>query len=181
MLHFVYFFNKYKYYFKHAAHCPFFSSKCRLFHNATFFGSVLFTFYIQGVLKFKCKTPVPKGTNQSLYHKDYILLGLLGGLFWQRAAILASWRAAGGNSRPSWRSFSTSLRSSAMASNQHCFSSADRQQNSSHLSRTQLYTFNPCRTITPNCGSETIFLSFNFNHLLDIICSTKFSSVNHRA
>ena len=26
-------------YFKHAAHSPFFSSKCRLFHNATFFGS----------------------------------------------------------------------------------------------------------------------------------------------
>jgi hypothetical protein len=26
-------------YFKHAAHCPFFSSKFRLFHNATFFGS----------------------------------------------------------------------------------------------------------------------------------------------
>jgi hypothetical protein len=25
-------------YFKHAAHSPFFSSKCRLFHNATFFG-----------------------------------------------------------------------------------------------------------------------------------------------
>ena len=24
-------------YFKHAAHSPFFSSKCRLFHNATFF------------------------------------------------------------------------------------------------------------------------------------------------
>jgi hypothetical protein len=42
-------------YFKHAAHSPFFSSKCRLFHNATFFGSVLFTFYVQGVLKFKCK------------------------------------------------------------------------------------------------------------------------------
>jgi len=26
-------------YFKHAAHSPFFSSKWRLFHNATFFGS----------------------------------------------------------------------------------------------------------------------------------------------
>ena len=44
-------------YFKHAAHTPFFfSSKCRLFHNATFFGSVLFTFYIQGVLKLKKKS-----------------------------------------------------------------------------------------------------------------------------
>jgi hypothetical protein len=26
---------------KHAAHSPFFSSKCRLFHNATFFGSCI--------------------------------------------------------------------------------------------------------------------------------------------
>jgi hypothetical protein len=27
--------------FKHAAHSPFFSSKCLLFHNATFFGSCI--------------------------------------------------------------------------------------------------------------------------------------------
>jgi hypothetical protein len=40
MLHFIYFFstNISIEYFKHAAHSLFFSSKCRLFHNATFSG-----------------------------------------------------------------------------------------------------------------------------------------------
>jgi hypothetical protein len=36
-------------YFKDAAHTPFFSSKCRLFHNATFFGS-----YIIHILHIGC-------------------------------------------------------------------------------------------------------------------------------
>ena len=40
MLHFIYYStNILTEYFKHAAHSLFFSSKCRLFHNAIFFGS----------------------------------------------------------------------------------------------------------------------------------------------
>ena len=41
MLHFIYYLtNTLTEYFKHAAHSPFFSSsKCCLFHYATFFGS----------------------------------------------------------------------------------------------------------------------------------------------
>jgi hypothetical protein len=41
MLHFIDIFstNISTEYFKHAAHSPFFSSKRRLFHNVTFFGS----------------------------------------------------------------------------------------------------------------------------------------------
>ena len=43
-------------YFKHAAQSPiFFSSKCRLFHNATFFGSCIIHILNTGVLKFKRK------------------------------------------------------------------------------------------------------------------------------
>jgi hypothetical protein len=43
VLHYIYFFstNKSTEYFKHATHSPFFSSICRLFHNATFFGSCI--------------------------------------------------------------------------------------------------------------------------------------------
>jgi hypothetical protein len=41
-------------YFKHAAHSPFFflSSRCRLFHNATFFGSCNINILNTDVLKF---------------------------------------------------------------------------------------------------------------------------------
>jgi len=39
----------------------FFSSKCRLFHNVTFFDSCVIRILHTGVLKFKLKTPVPKG------------------------------------------------------------------------------------------------------------------------
>jgi len=38
-------------YFKHAAHCPFFSSKCRLFHNANFFGSSVIHIFHAGCAK----------------------------------------------------------------------------------------------------------------------------------
>jgi len=39
-LHFIFFFstNISTEYFKYAAHSPFFSSKCRLFHKVSFFG-----------------------------------------------------------------------------------------------------------------------------------------------
>jgi hypothetical protein len=38
-------------YFKHAAHSPFFSSKCRLFHNATFFGFCIIHILYTGCAK----------------------------------------------------------------------------------------------------------------------------------
>ena len=54
-LHFIYLFNKYKYrIFKHDVYSPFFSSKCSFFFVIlTCLLPVLFTFYIQGVLKLK--------------------------------------------------------------------------------------------------------------------------------
>ena len=53
---YIYSTNKRTEYFKHAAHSPFFSSsKCRLFHNATFFGSCIIHILNTGVLKFKRK------------------------------------------------------------------------------------------------------------------------------
>ena len=64
MLHFIYYLtNIHTEYFKHAAHSPFFSSsKCRLFHNATFFGSCVIHILYTGVLKLKKKkNPAPKG------------------------------------------------------------------------------------------------------------------------
>jgi len=47
--------------FKHGIYSPFlFSSKCSLFHNSNIFGSVLFTFYIQDVLKLEKIILAPK-------------------------------------------------------------------------------------------------------------------------
>jgi hypothetical protein len=53
---YIYSINIHTEYFKHAAHSPFFSSsKCRLFHNTTFFGSCIIHILYTGVLKFKIK------------------------------------------------------------------------------------------------------------------------------
>ena len=50
-------------YFKHAAHSPFFfslSSRCRLFHNAIFFGSCNIHILNTECAKILKETPVPK-------------------------------------------------------------------------------------------------------------------------
>jgi hypothetical protein len=53
MFHFIYIFSPTisTEYFKHAAQAPFFSSKCRLFHNATFFGSCVIHILYTGCAK----------------------------------------------------------------------------------------------------------------------------------
>ena len=50
-------------YFKHDAHSPFFflSSRCRLFHNATFFGSCNIHILNTECAKILKKIPAPKG------------------------------------------------------------------------------------------------------------------------
>jgi hypothetical protein len=72
MLHFIYIFstNISTEYFKYAAHSPLFSSKCRLFYNATFFGSGIIQILHTGVLKFKLNLRCQKVNHKIWSYKN---------------------------------------------------------------------------------------------------------------
>jgi hypothetical protein len=82
MLHFIYFStNISTEYFKHAAHSPFLSSKCHLFHNVTFFFFFIIHILHTGVLKLNVKFKVCKSvqhrTIQINHQPDATVFSLL--------------------------------------------------------------------------------------------------------